>query len=150
MGSNSTQSETSSFLQSVCFHYPNAIPKVWPSVHTSHPSVRRWAVQSLLCSFQCEAFTKIYGSQLQKVLGNQKDATRACEVRINSSENVDTNILYYKAKADTSIHRSSHTEILLDSRSSTFLVARMTELTAVNFTFTYWSTHFMKKNVDMS
>lgn len=27
-GPNSTESETSSFLQSVCFHYPSAIPKV--------------------------------------------------------------------------------------------------------------------------
>ncbi|KAM8887541.1 surfactant protein Bb isoform 1-T3 [Spinachia spinachia] len=54
LGLNSTQSQTSSFLQSVCVHYPNAIPK-------------------------CEAFTKIYGSRLQKVLGNQIDGPHACE-----------------------------------------------------------------------
>ncbi|XP_074526775.1 surfactant protein Bb [Halichoeres trimaculatus] len=51
---NSTQSETSSFLQSVCVKHPNAIPK-------------------------CVAFTKIYGSRLQEVLGNQKDVSNACE-----------------------------------------------------------------------
>lgn len=36
-GPNSTQPETSSFLQSVCFHYPNAIPKVWPSTTSARP-----------------------------------------------------------------------------------------------------------------
>ncbi|KAG7223499.1 hypothetical protein INR49_015492, partial [Caranx melampygus] len=51
---NSTEHQTSSFLQSVCVHHPNAIPK-------------------------CEAFTRIYGSRLQKVLGNQMDAQHACE-----------------------------------------------------------------------
>ncbi|XP_011613996.1 surfactant protein Bb [Takifugu rubripes] len=53
-GPNSTQPETSSFLQSVCVHYPNAIPK-------------------------CEAFTKIYGPQLQKVFGNQMGSKHVCE-----------------------------------------------------------------------
>ncbi|XP_044053306.1 surfactant protein Bb [Siniperca chuatsi] len=53
-GPNSTEPQTSSFLQSVCVHHPNAIPK-------------------------CEAFTKIYGSRLQKVLGNQMDVPHACE-----------------------------------------------------------------------
>ena len=32
LGPNSTEPQTSSFLQSVCVHHPNAIPKVWPSV----------------------------------------------------------------------------------------------------------------------
>lgn len=54
LGLNATESQTSSFLQSVCVHHPNAIPK-------------------------CEAFIKIYGSRLQKVLGNQMDAPHACE-----------------------------------------------------------------------
>ncbi|XP_027134029.1 surfactant protein Bb isoform X1 [Larimichthys crocea] len=54
LGSNSTEPVTSSFLQSVCAHHPNAIPK-------------------------CEAFTRIYGSRLQKVLGNQIDGPHACE-----------------------------------------------------------------------
>ncbi|XP_034397320.1 surfactant protein Bb [Cyclopterus lumpus] len=54
LGLNATESQTSSFLQSVCVHHPNAIPK-------------------------CEAFTKIYGSRLQKVLGNQMDGQHACE-----------------------------------------------------------------------
>lgn len=54
LGLNSTQTQTSSFLQSVCVHHPKAIPK-------------------------CEAFTKIYGSRLQQVLGNQLDHPDACE-----------------------------------------------------------------------
>ncbi|XP_033474893.1 surfactant protein Bb [Epinephelus lanceolatus] len=54
LGLNSTEPQTSSFLQSVCVHHPNAIPK-------------------------CEAFTRIYGTRLQKVLGNQMDAPHACE-----------------------------------------------------------------------
>ncbi|XP_041793681.1 surfactant protein Bb [Chelmon rostratus] len=54
LGPNSTEPMTSSFLQSVCVHHPNAIPK-------------------------CEAFTRIYGSRLQKVLGNQMDTPHACE-----------------------------------------------------------------------
>lgn len=53
-GLNATETETSAFLQSVCVHHPNAIPK-------------------------CEAFTKIFGSRLQKVLGNQMDAQHVCE-----------------------------------------------------------------------
>ncbi|XP_040011411.1 surfactant protein Bb [Xiphias gladius] len=53
LGLNSTEAQTSSFLQSVCVHYPNAIPK-------------------------CEAFTKIYGSRLQ-VLGDQMAVPHACE-----------------------------------------------------------------------
>nr|XP_019956431.1 PREDICTED: prosaposin-like [Paralichthys olivaceus] len=54
LGPNSTEPETSSFLQSVCVHHPNAIPK-------------------------CQAFTQIYGSRLQKVLGNQMEVPHACE-----------------------------------------------------------------------
>lgn len=54
LGLNSTEPQTSSFLQSVCFHRPNAIPK-------------------------CEVFIKIYGSRLQKVLGNQMEVPDACE-----------------------------------------------------------------------
>ncbi|XP_042344088.1 surfactant protein Bb [Plectropomus leopardus] len=54
LGVNSTEPQTSSFLQSVCVLHPNAIPK-------------------------CEAFTQIYGSRLQKVLGNQMDVPHACE-----------------------------------------------------------------------
>ncbi|KAM3867505.1 surfactant protein Bb [Diretmus argenteus] len=54
LGLNSTEPQTSSFLQSVCFRHPNAIPK-------------------------CEVFIKLYGSRLQKVLGNQKDVPDACE-----------------------------------------------------------------------
>ncbi|KAF3850799.1 hypothetical protein F7725_012571 [Dissostichus mawsoni] len=54
LGLNSTEHLASSFLQSVCVHHPNAIPK-------------------------CESFTNIYGSQLQKVLGNQMDVPHACE-----------------------------------------------------------------------
>lgn len=37
-GPNSTQPETSSFLQSACFLYPNAIPKVWPSTTSKQAS----------------------------------------------------------------------------------------------------------------
>ncbi|XP_040898397.1 surfactant protein Bb [Toxotes jaculatrix] len=51
---NSSEPQTSSFLHSVCVDHPNAIPK-------------------------CEAFTRIYGSRLQKVLGNQMDVPYACE-----------------------------------------------------------------------
>ncbi|KAG8012009.1 Prosaposin [Nibea albiflora] len=54
LGPNSTEPVTSSFLQSVCAHHPNAIPK-------------------------CEAFTRIYGSRLQKVLGDQMDRSHPCE-----------------------------------------------------------------------
>ncbi|XP_041855551.1 surfactant protein Bb [Melanotaenia boesemani] len=54
LGVNATEHQTSAFLQSVCIHHPNAIPK-------------------------CEAFTKIYGSQLQRVLGNQMDLPHVCE-----------------------------------------------------------------------
>ncbi|KAG7490251.1 prosaposin-like [Solea senegalensis] len=54
LGVNTTEAQTSSFLQSVCAYHPNAIPK-------------------------CEAFTKFYGSRLQKVLGNQMDVPHACE-----------------------------------------------------------------------
>ncbi|KAK5910245.1 hypothetical protein CesoFtcFv8_004098 [Champsocephalus esox] len=54
LGLNSTEHLASSFLQSVCVHHPNAIPK-------------------------CESFTKTYSSQLQKVLGNQMDVPHACE-----------------------------------------------------------------------
>lgn len=51
---NSTRPETSSFLQSVCSRHPNAIPK-------------------------CEVFTKVFGSRLQEVLGQQMEGTYACE-----------------------------------------------------------------------
>ncbi|XP_028270949.1 surfactant protein Bb [Parambassis ranga] len=54
LGLNTTEIQTSAFLQSVCIHHPNAIPK-------------------------CDAFTKVYGSQLKKVLGNQMDTPHACE-----------------------------------------------------------------------
>ncbi|XP_029018156.1 surfactant protein Bb [Betta splendens] len=54
LGVNSTETQISTFLQSVCASHPNAIPK-------------------------CEVFTKIYGSRLQKELGNQMDAPHACE-----------------------------------------------------------------------
>ncbi|XP_018524971.1 surfactant protein Bb [Lates calcarifer] len=54
LGLNATEPQTSSFLQTVCVHHPNAIPK-------------------------CEAFTRIYGSRLQEVLGNQMDVPHACE-----------------------------------------------------------------------
>ncbi|XP_054466952.1 surfactant protein Bb isoform X2 [Anoplopoma fimbria] len=54
LGLNATEPQTSSFLQSVCDHHPNAIPK-------------------------CGAFAEIYGSRLQKVLGNQMDTPHACE-----------------------------------------------------------------------
>ncbi|XP_047447903.1 surfactant protein Bb isoform X2 [Mugil cephalus] len=54
LGLNATQPQTSAFLQSVCVDHPKAIPK-------------------------CESFTTIYGSQLQKVLGNQMDVPHACE-----------------------------------------------------------------------
>nr|XP_057927426.1 surfactant protein Bb [Doryrhamphus excisus]XP_057927427.1 surfactant protein Bb [Doryrhamphus excisus] len=54
LGLNATQTQTSSFLQSVCSQHPNAIPK-------------------------CEAFTKLYGTQLQQGLGNQVDHTDVCD-----------------------------------------------------------------------
>ncbi|XP_030593654.1 surfactant protein Bb [Archocentrus centrarchus] len=53
-GLNTTEPQTSAFLHSVCDYHPNAIPK-------------------------CEAFTHIYGSRLQKVLGNQMEYPHACE-----------------------------------------------------------------------
>lgn len=54
LGVNATEHQTSAFLQSVCILHPNAIPK-------------------------CDAFSRIYGSQLQKVLGNQMDLPHVCE-----------------------------------------------------------------------
>ncbi|XP_023137058.2 surfactant protein Bb isoform X2 [Amphiprion ocellaris] len=53
-GLNATEPQTSAFLQSVCINHPNAIPK-------------------------CDAFIRIYGSQLLKVLGNQMETPHACE-----------------------------------------------------------------------
>lgn len=54
LGLNASESQTSAFLHSVCDLHPHAIPK-------------------------CDAFTRIYGSQLQKVLGNQMDVPHVCE-----------------------------------------------------------------------
>ncbi|XP_029366504.1 surfactant protein Bb [Echeneis naucrates] len=54
LGLNSTEPQTSSFLRSVCVHHPNAIPK-------------------------CKVFTRLYGSRLQRVLGNQMGGPHACE-----------------------------------------------------------------------
>uniref|UniRef100_A0A1A8R3I4 Surfactant protein B n=2 Tax=Nothobranchius TaxID=28779 RepID=A0A1A8R3I4_9TELE len=54
LGLNATKPQTSAFLQSVCIQHPNAIPK-------------------------CEDFTRIYGLQLQRVLGNQMDVPHVCE-----------------------------------------------------------------------
>uniref|UniRef100_H3DEI5 Prosaposin n=1 Tax=Tetraodon nigroviridis TaxID=99883 RepID=H3DEI5_TETNG len=53
-GPNATQPESSAFLRSVCSLYPNAVPK-------------------------CDAFTKIYGPRLEKVLGNQLGGRHVCE-----------------------------------------------------------------------
>ncbi|KAL3975804.1 cytochrome b5 [Sarotherodon galilaeus] len=53
-GLNATEAQTYAFLESVCDIHPTAIPK-------------------------CEAFTSIYGSRLQKVLGNQMEYPHACE-----------------------------------------------------------------------
>ncbi|XP_023834288.1 prosaposin-like isoform X3 [Salvelinus sp. IW2-2015] len=55
LGLNATESQTSSFLQSVCLKHPNTIPK-------------------------CEMFTKLYGPRLQKVLGSQMDACERADV----------------------------------------------------------------------
>lgn len=54
LGLNSTEYLTSSFLQSVCLHYPNAIPK-------------------------CEVYTRVHGSKLRRVLENQIKGSEACE-----------------------------------------------------------------------
>ncbi|XP_061585167.1 surfactant protein Bb [Cololabis saira] len=54
LGLNATESQLSGFLQSVCDHHPNAVPK-------------------------CDAFIRIYGSQLQRILGNQMDVSHPCE-----------------------------------------------------------------------
>ncbi|XP_011477437.1 prosaposin-like [Oryzias latipes] len=54
LGLNATGAQTSAFLQSVCSIHPNAIPK-------------------------CDAFTRAYGSQLHRVLGNQMDISHTCE-----------------------------------------------------------------------
>ncbi|XP_037536326.1 surfactant protein Bb [Nematolebias whitei] len=54
LGLNATEPQTSAFLQSVCLNHPHAVPK-------------------------CEAFTRIYGVQLQRVLGNQMDVPHVCE-----------------------------------------------------------------------
>ncbi|RVE68277.1 hypothetical protein OJAV_G00089220 [Oryzias javanicus] len=54
LGHNATGAQTSAFLQSVCTIHPNAIPK-------------------------CDAFTRTYGSQLQRALGNQMEVSLACE-----------------------------------------------------------------------
>ncbi|KAM3611536.1 uncharacterized protein V6R79_020157 [Siganus canaliculatus] len=54
LGHNATETQTSSFLRTVCVHHPNAIPK-------------------------CDTFTKIYGSRLQTVLGSQLDGPHACQ-----------------------------------------------------------------------
>ncbi|KAF6729603.1 Prosaposin [Oryzias melastigma] len=56
LGFNATEAQTSAFLQSVCTIHPNAVPK-------------------------CDAFTRTYGSQLQRTLGNQMEVSDACEVR---------------------------------------------------------------------
>ncbi|XP_034094233.1 surfactant protein Bb [Gymnodraco acuticeps] len=61
LGLNSTEHLASSFLQSVCVHHPNAIPK-------------------------CESFTKTYSSQLQKVLGNQMDACERADLCVASKK----------------------------------------------------------------
>ncbi|XP_037833069.1 surfactant protein Bb isoform X2 [Kryptolebias marmoratus] len=54
LGLNATEPQTSAFLQSVCLRHPNAVPK-------------------------CEAFTRIYGLQLQRLLGNQMNVPHVCE-----------------------------------------------------------------------
>ncbi|XP_013872774.1 surfactant protein Bb [Austrofundulus limnaeus] len=54
LGLNTTEPQTSAFLRSVCLNHPKAVPK-------------------------CEAFTRIYGLQLQRVLGNQMDVPHVCE-----------------------------------------------------------------------
>ncbi|XP_014862216.1 PREDICTED: proactivator polypeptide-like isoform X1 [Poecilia mexicana] len=54
LGLNATEPQTSAFLQSVCALHPKAIPK-------------------------CDAFTRIHGPELQKILGNQMDVPRVCE-----------------------------------------------------------------------
>ncbi|XP_047237345.1 surfactant protein Bb [Girardinichthys multiradiatus] len=54
LGLNATEPQTSAFLRSVCTLHPKAIPK-------------------------CEAFTRVHGSQLQKVLGNQMDVPHVCK-----------------------------------------------------------------------
>ncbi|KAK5618372.1 hypothetical protein CRENBAI_019202 [Crenichthys baileyi] len=54
LGLNATEPQTSAFLRSVCNLHPKAIPK-------------------------CEAFTRVHGSQLQKVLGNQMDVLHVCK-----------------------------------------------------------------------
>ncbi|KAL0979368.1 hypothetical protein UPYG_G00184180 [Umbra pygmaea] len=54
LGLNATEPKTSSFLQSVCQKYPNAIPK-------------------------CNMFTKLYGPRLLQVLGSQMESPGACE-----------------------------------------------------------------------
>lgn len=51
---NQSESRTSAFLQSVCALHPQAIPK-------------------------CESFTRVYSSQLLRVLGHQLEASDACE-----------------------------------------------------------------------
>ncbi|XP_061624453.1 surfactant protein Bb isoform X2 [Phyllopteryx taeniolatus] len=51
---NATKPKTSSFLESVCGHHPNAIPK-------------------------CEEFTRIYGARLQQFLGKEVDHKDICE-----------------------------------------------------------------------
>lgn len=51
---NQSESRTSTFLQSVCALHPHAIPK-------------------------CKAFTRLYSSQLLRVLGHQLGAPDACE-----------------------------------------------------------------------
>ncbi|KAJ3604488.1 hypothetical protein NHX12_029228 [Muraenolepis orangiensis] len=51
---SSRASQTSAFLGSICLHHPNAIPK-------------------------CELFLKHFGSRLQRVFGNQLDASDPCE-----------------------------------------------------------------------
>ncbi|KAM6930907.1 surfactant protein Bb [Xenentodon cancila] len=54
LGLNATEHQTTAFLQSVCDHHPNAVPK-------------------------CDAFIKTYRSQLQRILGNQMDVSHPCE-----------------------------------------------------------------------
>ncbi|XP_012718961.2 surfactant protein Bb [Fundulus heteroclitus] len=54
LGLNASEPQTAAFLQSVCTIHPRALPK-------------------------CEAFTRVHGSRLLKLLGNQMEVPHVCE-----------------------------------------------------------------------
>lgn len=68
---------------SLCVWFtPRPSPRSDPHQPLNSPQ-RNMVLKNKMCNpafFQCEAFTKIYGPQLEKVLGNQLGSKHVCEV----------------------------------------------------------------------